>query len=73
MRIIFIAEPSGGRPLSFMPDDQLKVAVADCAATSRYDSSARMPNSRAYSGIAIAHYFCVRRGGVKTKEILKVD
>jgi len=27
MRIIFIAGPSGGRPLSFMPDDQLKVAV----------------------------------------------
>jgi len=49
MRIIFIAGPSGGRPLGCMPDDQLKVAVADCAATSKYDSWARMPNSRARS------------------------
>jgi len=72
MRIIFIAEPSGGRPLSFMPDDQLKVAVADCAATSRYDSSARMPNSRAHSWHSDCAFFLCETGGVKTKKILKV-
>lgn len=72
MRIIFIAGPSGGRPLGFMPDDQLKVAVADCAATSRYDG--RECRIRGLvPGIAIAHFFCLRRGRVKTKEILRFD